>query len=204
MQDGTNNPQTPQPPRYQDDPRYRIPPEPRRRDLPYKQPWLAGILSGLFPGLGQIYAGYLMHGITIALIFVVIITALSSGDMRGIEPLLGMSIAFVYLYGIIDAARRSQAINRVLDGHGSAEVPEDIALPSRQGSMTGGTVLVVLGLIILGHTRFDLDLSWLEDWWPLALVALGGWLIYKARQEKSANDEKIGTYDQGGGGPRTL
>ena len=204
MQNDTNIPQTPPPPPYQEAPRYQAPPEPRRRDLPYKQPWLAGVLSGLFPGLGQVYAGYMIHGITIAVIFVVIITSLAGGDMNGLEPLLGMSIGFVYLYGIIDAARRAQAINRALDGYGSAEVPDNIKLPGHNGSMLGGTLLVVLGFILVLHNTFDFDLSWLRDWWPVILIALGGWLIYKARAEKAAGGDGSAAYDRGGESSNTM
>ncbi len=204
MQNDTNIPQTPPPAPHQDAPRYQAPPEPRRRDLPYKQPWLAGLLSGLFPGLGQVYSGYVIHGITTAIIFVVIITTLASSNMHGLEPLLGMSIGFVYLYGIIDAARRSQAINRALDGYGSGDVPDDLKLPGQNGSMVGGALLVVLGVILVAHTRFDVNLDWLEDWWPVLLIALGGWLIYKARSEKAARDEGTTTYDRGDDKPTAM
>ena len=195
MQNGTNIPPTPTPSpsptpvQYQGDPRYQAPQPQRRRDLPYKQGWLAGLLSGLFPGLGQVYVGYNRHGITIAVVFVVIITSLAGGDLEGLEPLLGMSLGFIWFYGIIDAVRRSQAYNRALDGYGQQAVPEDIKLPSTGGSMVGGILLVVFGVILVSHTRFDADMTWLRDWWPLALIGLGGWLMYKARAEKAAHRE---------------
>lgn len=160
-------------------------PETRRRDLPYKLPWLAGFLSGIFPGIGQVYVGYYRQGITIALIFIGLITALATGDMSGLEPLFGMSLGFTWLYNIIDAARRAQAVNRALDGYGDQTVPEDMPLPGSGGSVVGGTALIVLGVVLVARTRFDLDMSWLADWWPLALVGLGAWLILKARTEKA-------------------
>ncbi|HOX27104.1 MAG TPA: hypothetical protein PLL30_15400 [Candidatus Krumholzibacteria bacterium] len=160
--------------------------EARRRDLPYKIPFLAGFLSGVFPGVGQLYVGYYRHAITLALILAGIITVLAGGDVRGIEPLLGLGIGFTWVYAIIDAVRRAQAVNRALDGFGSEALPETIELPGTGGSMFGGVLLVILGLLLVAHTRFEFDLSWLEEWWPLGLVGLGIWLIWKARQEKSA------------------
>ena len=58
------------------------------------------------------------------------------------------------------------------------------------GALARATIiLVVFGLIMVAHTRFDADLTWLRDWWPLALIGLGGWLMYKARAEKAAQSE---------------
>ena len=197
MQNGTNIPPTPTPtpppapaPAPTPPPvQYQAPQPQRRRDLPYKQGWLAGLLSGLFPGLGQVYVGYNRHGITIAVVFVVIIASLAGGDLEGMEPLLGMSLGFIWFYGIIDAARRAQAVNRALDGYGQQAAPEDMKLPGTGGSMAGGIFLVIFGVILVAHTRFDADMTWLRDWWPLALVGLGGWLMYKARSEKAARSE---------------
>jgi hypothetical protein len=182
MQNDLNNPET----------RYSSSPPPimqDRRNLPYKLPWLAGFLSGIFPGIGQIYVGYYRHGITFGLVFAGIITALSSGDSSGLEPLFGLSLGFIWLYGIIDAARRAQAVNRALDGYGNQPVPDDLPLPGSGGSFTGGVVLIVLGLLLLGDLKFGLSLEWLADWWPLGLVGLGGWLVWKARTEKAADDQ---------------
>ncbi|MDY0110966.1 MAG: DUF5668 domain-containing protein [Candidatus Krumholzibacteria bacterium] len=157
-------------------------PAPRRRDLPYKVPFLAGFLSGIFPGVGQLYVGYYRQGITLGILFAGIITILAAGEVSPLEPFLGITLGFCWLYGIIDAARRAQAVNRALDGFGQEPLPEDFALPGG-GSMFGGSVLVILGVIMLLHTRFDVSLEWLEEWWPLLLVAVGGWLIWQARKD---------------------
>jgi len=159
-----------------------------RRDLPYKLPWLAGFLSGLFPGIGQVYVGYYKIGITFAVVFVTLITILSNGGADGLEPFFGLSMGFTWLYGIIDAARRAQAVNRALDGYGSGEVPEDMPLPGSQGSYPGGMILIVVGAFLLIHLQFDFDMEWLEDWWPLGLIGLGGWLVWKSRQEKASTE----------------
>jgi TM2 domain-containing membrane protein YozV len=155
----------------------------RRRDLPYKVPFLAGFLSGFFPGVGQLYVGYYRQGITLAILFAGIITILASNGLTGLEPFLGITLGFCWLYGIIDATRRAQAVNRALDGFGQEPLPEDFALPGG-GSVFGGSVLVILGVVLLLHTRFGMSLDWVADWWPLFLVAVGAWLIRQARREK--------------------
>lgn len=160
-----------------------------RRDLPYKTATLAGFLSGIFPGLGQVYVGYYRQGIVLALIFITLITALSSGDVDNLEPLFGMSLGFVWLYNIIDAVRRAQAVNRALDGYGPDAVPDEIPLPGSGGSRTGGWILIAIGGLLFARLNFGLSLAWLENTWPLALIGLGGWLVWKAREEKASTGD---------------
>jgi len=155
----------------------------RSRDLPYKSPALAACLS-LMPGLGQIYVGYYQRGFVHLAIIAGVITVLSSGGIPGLEPLFGIFLSFFWLYNLIDAYRRASLYNQALDGIEGIEMPEDFQLPDA-GSTVGGVVLIVLGVVLLMHTKFGMDLDWLVDWWPLGAVALGVWLIYKARQGKA-------------------
>jgi hypothetical protein len=164
----------------------RSEPSVRRRDLPYKIPFLAGFLSGFFPGLGQLYVGYYRQGITLAILFAGIITLLANGQLKGLEPFLGITLGFVWLYGIIDGAHRAQSVNRHLDGFGEEPLPAGSELPGG-GSVFGGAVLVILGLIILLHTRFDMSLQWLADWWPVLMIGGGVWLIWQARRDRKSD-----------------
>ena len=47
---------------------------------------------------------------------------------------------------------------------------------------------MIVGLIVLSHTAFGASLAWLEDWWPLALIGFGAYLVVKAMQERSSGD----------------
>ncbi len=153
----------------------------RRRGFPYKSPLLATVLS-FFPGLGQVYVGYYQRGFTHAIIMAVIITALSSG-MGNLTPMFALLLAFFWIYNIIDAGRRASLYNQAIDGVNSIEMPKDMKL-GEGGSMVGGVLLVAIGTILFLYTRFDVSLDWLEDWWPLGAVALGGHLIYKSLTNK--------------------
>ena len=59
--------------------------------------------------------------------------------------------------------------------------PKPEPRPSR-GSVVGGAILIVLGLLFLGH-NFLPDFNFI-DYWPLILVVIGGSLIYKSLQSK--------------------
>jgi TM2 domain-containing membrane protein YozV len=161
---------------------------------PWNQNWasgrksavLAAVLSGVFPGVGQVYLGYYQRGFLHAFVFAGIIAVLASGDARGLEPLFGMSIAFWYIYTIVDAARRASLYNQALDGMSPMPVPEDFKMPGSRPSLFAGLVITVLGLVFLLHTRFDFSLDWLADWWPAILVIIGLHMVWKAMREKSA------------------
>lgn len=154
----------------------------RRRDLPYKVPALAGFLCGIMPGLGHVYVGYFQIGVTVALVFAGSITALATGVSRGFEPLFGLTIAFTYLFGIVDAIRRAALYNRYLEGLGEDMPPPELVGAAWSGSRAGGLLLIGLGVLLTLETMFDVDLEWLADVWPLALVGLGVWLFLKARK----------------------
>jgi hypothetical protein len=158
-------------------------PPTRRRDLPYKVPALAGFLSGIMPGLGHVYVGYFQLGVTIFLVFAACITGLSMGVGKGFEPLFGFTIAFTYLFGIVDASRRASTYNRYLEGLANDVPPPEMVTMAWGGSRAGGVVLILLGILLALNTMFDIELEWLADVWPLGLVGLGIWLFVKARRE---------------------
>jgi hypothetical protein len=156
--------------------------DPRR-----KSPVLALVLS-LMPGVGQIYVGYSQQGFTNAIIIASIVALLSSNHLRGAEPLFGIFLAFYWLFNVVDAWRRATFYNNALAGIGPATLPEDFAVTSGRGTLAGGVALVLVGVIALSNTLFGLPLEWLEKWWPLALIAVGAWLIYPTFAGKRKTD----------------
>ena len=156
--------------------------DPRR-----KSPVLALVLS-LMPGLGQVYVGYYQQGFTNVLVAASIIAVLSSNMAGGAEPLLGIFLGFFWLYNIVDAWRRATFYNNALAGIGPAAMPEDFTVPGSRGTLAGGAALVLVGVIALSHTLFGMPLDWLQKWWPLALIGVGGWLIYPSIAGKKKDD----------------
>ncbi|HZL85094.1 MAG TPA: DUF5668 domain-containing protein [Candidatus Krumholzibacteria bacterium] len=150
--------------------------DPRRKSVV-----LATLLSG-FPGLGHIYVGYYQVGFLHILIFASLVTILAGGA-GGLTPLLALSLAFFVLYNFVDGARRASLYNLALDQAGSQGLPP-FELPRNRGSMTGGLFLIGMGALFLLHTRFDMDLYWLEEWWPLGLIAIGVYLFQKDRKSR--------------------
>lgn len=156
-------------------------------DARRKSPFLACVLSAM-PGLGQVYVGYYQRGFIHAIIVAVAITLLSSGSLGPLIPLVAISLAFFWLYNIVDAGRRAALYNLALDGGTGMELPEDFQVAGLRGSLIGGITLVVVGLVLLANTRFGVSLDWIEYWWPVAIIAFGGYLAYKAIQDKSESE----------------
>ena len=138
------------------------------------------------PGLGQVYVGYYQRGFIHAIVVAVLITLLAGGGAVPLIPLFGLFLAFFWLYNVVDAGRRAALYNEVLAGRTDVELPQDLKTPGLGGSVVGGVAIALVGFVLLLHTRFGVSLAWIEEWWPLALIGFGAYLVYKARQEKTA------------------
>ena len=86
----------------------------------------------------------------------------------------------------IDAYRKASLYNQALAGGEEVELPADFKAPSIRGSLFGGVTLMSVGVIFLLNTRFGISMAWLHEWWPAAPILFGGYLVYKAVQEKNA------------------
>ena len=130
------------------------------------------------PGLGQVYVGYYQRGFLHFFIAGATITLLE--ENVGPDALLGIFLAFFWLYNIVDAARRASFYNQYVLGGRGEELPD---MPSEFGGRTAGIVLVAIGALLLLETRFDFNMRWLEDWWPAGLILFGAKLIADNRQK---------------------
>ena len=57
-----------------------------------------------------------------------------------------------------------------------------VEMPKMSGNKPVGILLVIAGILILLDLNFDVSLEWLESWWPVGLIGLGGWLVLKGRR----------------------
>jgi phage shock protein C len=92
-------------------------------------------------------------------------------------------VAYIIAWIIIPEQPRENAMSMPPDPQ-QANIPPQPQQSSkyeeehRRGSIVGGLVLLVLGLLFLGQ-NFLPDFNF-GDWWPLILVAIGAGLLYKA------------------------
>jgi hypothetical protein len=147
-----------------------------------KSPLLACFLSAM-PGLGQVYVGYYRRGFVHAIVVASLITLLSE-DVGPLTPMLALFMAFFWLYNVIDAGRRAAYYNHVAAGGETFDMPADFATPGMHGSIAGGLLLIAAGVVFLSYTVWEIPLDWLEDWWPVAPILFGVYLVGKAILER--------------------
>src|SRR5581483_1981893 len=178
---------------------------------PGPHPAVAGILAGFFPfGVGAVYTGQYAKGLAHLVTFTLLVWGESVVNNGGLNTILGLGIAFFYVYQIIDAVRSAHAIRLgqpppdpfgLAQAFGASEVfhekpanatrvaavsgqpysptpqtPEPPAAASKVP--TAAVILIGLGLIFLLHTT-DLWYFNIDRLWPLILIGLGGWLLYR-------------------------
>lgn len=147
-----------------------------RKPAFHKSPGLAATLS-LMPGMGQIYVGYYTAGFLNLMIVASIITVLNSSLTHNVEPFFGLFLSFFWIFNMFDAAKRARLYNEYQLGREEAKAPTDSPL-------VGGIILLLLGLVLTLTITFNMDLEFLAPVWPLAILAIGVYMIFKYRKTK--------------------
>ena len=183
MNDTSTNPQPPTPPSVAPAP----PPPPIAyapataawTPLPAgaKNPGAAGAL-GIIPGMGHLYLGLYQRA---AILFGVWVLFISLAE-HSHGPFPAIAIPFWMVFSIIDASRQAKAINAT--GRPEANILGSDEPVRVSGSLTAGILLILIGGFLLLNRFVTIDLSFLNDWWPLLLVAFGGWQVFRYFQGK--------------------
>lgn len=157
---------------------YTVPPAPiGRAPDTGASPGLAFLL-GLIPGVGAIYNGQYVKGLVHVVILGVLISIVSSDAAGGMEPLFGLLIGVWVFYMAFEAyhtARRRQ-LGQLVDEFSSL-VP---MRGQRQSAFPAGPVaLISIGVLFLLNTLDIVRFSQLIRYWPIALIALGAYMLYE-------------------------
>lgn len=152
---------------------------------PRRKSGIITILLSLLPGLGHAYVGYYKRGFIHFVIYGFAISLHTSEQLDALAPLTFLFVPFFWVFTQIDAYRRATLYNLSLDGIENAPLPDDFSSPGAGGNMVGGVALTVVGLIVLSNTQFGISLDWIENWWPVAPISLGAYLIFGAMKEKA-------------------
>jgi hypothetical protein len=143
-------------------------------------PALAGILAGFFPfGVGAVYTGQYAKALAHLMIFVGLIWGLSSGHMGGLEPVLGIGLAFFIVYQIVDSIRTARALQLgqpVPDPFGLGQTFSPGEKIDTSKIPMAAVVLIGLGVLFLLQTSIGFEMDRI---WPLFLIGLGVWLFAK-------------------------
>lgn len=136
-------------------------------------PALAFIL-GLIPGVGAIYNGQYAKGLVHAVIFGLLITAITANTLRGFEPLLGILVGVFVFYMSLEAyhTARKRASGEPIEEFSSLAGPGDSGFP------TGAIILIGLGVLLLLNTLDLISIEAVLRFWPLGLILIGMYMLY--------------------------
>jgi hypothetical protein len=149
-------------------------------------PGLAFLL-GLIPGVGAIYNGQYVKGVIHVVILGLLISIVSSSEAAGgMEPLFGMLIGVWVFYMAFEAyhtARKRQL---------GQSVDEFSSLVSLHGGPSsrfpaGPAILIGVGLLFLLNNMDILRFSQIIRYWPIALIALGVYMLYERLSQSERN-----------------
>jgi Domain of unknown function (DUF5668)/B-box zinc finger len=142
-------------------------------------PGLAMVL-GFIPGLGAVYNGQYAKAAIHVLIFGGLIAALNADLPGSFDAFLGIALGAFCCYMPIEAYRTAKARSlgepeppNLLDGVGGGRKP------------IGAFVLIGIGVLLLMGNFGWLQHDWFEKSWPLALVIIGGWLLWDRMKKTS-------------------
>ncbi|MGA8038257.1 MAG: B-box zinc finger protein [Candidatus Acidiferrales bacterium] len=139
---------------------------------PGTNPGLAAVL-GLIPGLGAVYNGQYVKALIHVLIFGGLIAMESTDLPGGLSALFGVAIGCFYCYMPIEAYRTAKA--HLL---GTPEPVGITNIDSTAAKPIGAMVLIGLGVLLLLRNFDFLDREWFHRTWPIALIAVGVWLVW--------------------------
>ena len=172
-----NTSSAPPPPKYSapvNDSPYTAPPPPRSGSGSiHASPPLAFLL-GLIPGVGAIYNGQYAKGLVHAVVFGLLITAISSRSVHGFAPLLGIMIGVFVFYMALEAyhtARKRESGEQI-------EEFSSIVGTGQDGFPTGAVVLIGLGFLLLLNTLDLISIEAVIRFWPAGLILIGGYMLY--------------------------
>jgi TM2 domain-containing membrane protein YozV len=140
------------------------------KDQKEKNPSLAAFLA-IFPGMGAIYNGNIIKGITYMLIFAVLIVLTDSAN----EPdavVFGLLIAGFFIFQIIDSYNEAIKIKQnVLAEEKTTSNKEDLSLFS--------AIVVLMMGIVFQLANFNLfTYRQVTRLWPFVLISFGLRIVY--------------------------
>jgi hypothetical protein len=150
------------------------------KDAKEKNSSLAAFLA-IFPGMGAVYNGNLLKGVTYILIFAVLIV-LTSNAQDPDTVVFALMIAGFYIFQIIDSYNEASRLSReALPGGSPAEGRENL-------SLFAAIVVLVIG-ILFQLVNFDLlTFRQVSRLWPFVLIAFGVKIVFNYfKREENTN-----------------
>lgn len=152
-----------------------------------KNPGLAALISGLFPGSGLFYAGNYTKGFSYMLLFALLIVLLvfSADDgrhsMAAEIVVFALLLAGFYVFQIIDSFNEVKKRNGTRDP-ASEEITSEI-------SLTGSIIILILGVLFMLRNLDVISYRNIIKLWPLLIIGIGLKMVIEYLVVKENEDE---------------
>jgi len=148
-----------------------------------------GFCLGWIPGVGAIYNGQYAKGVVHAVIWGLLVSIVSSGSVRGFEPVFGIMIAVWEFYMAFEAYHTAQ---KRRNGEPVDEYSSLFDISGRRGPLPVAPIaLIVLGAVLLLHTLNVLDFYYIARYWPVLLIVAGAYLLYLRLTASGSAQEEV-------------
>jgi high-affinity Fe2+/Pb2+ permease len=134
------------------------------------------LLLGFVPGVGAIYNGQYAKGLVHAVVFALLVSAVSSGHNPGMEAFIGIMIAAWVFYMVFEAYHTARKRRY---GIAVEEFSGQFDFRAGSGRVPVGAILLIgLGFILLLDTTDIISIDEFGKYWPIGLILLGVYLLY--------------------------
>lgn len=145
-----------------------------------RNPSLAAFLA-IFPGMGAVYNGNILKGITYMLIFAVLVV-LTSNAQSSDEVVFGLMIAGFYIFQIIDSYNEASRMNQYISREGGQPAGKENL------SLFSAISVLVIG-ILFQLANFDiLTFRQVTRLWPFVLIVFGIKIIFNYFKREGKNN----------------
>ena len=144
---------------------------------------LLAFLLGLIPGVGAVYNGHYAKAVFHVVVFGGVVTLIGSGELEELAPLFVIFALMFFIYMPIEACRTAKALRR---GRSVDEFSGMLSLVHASSrSPAVGIAFITLGIVFLLHSLGYWRIPSLIPYWPVSLIALGAYLLYRRFSEPS-------------------
>lgn len=139
----------------------------------------AATMLGFVPGLGAVYNGEYTKALVHVCTFIAIVAILSASNSDTVHVVFGLLLPAFIIYMAVDANRTAKA-NLV------TPVRPDADALTFKARTIGPFILIGIGVIFLlqNFHAFQLD-NLIDRWWPLLLIGVGGFLVWRRSERQS-------------------
>ena len=149
---------------------------------------LLAFILGCIPGLGAVYNGQYVKGLIHILMFGSLLTVIVEGQVKELYGLFVPLLAFLVLYQPFEAMRTARALRR---GEEVNEFSGIIDLMfGGAPSIAGSVSWIAFGVVFFLHALGIWELTDVLPFWPLLLMALGVWRLFRAVIPKQRAEEE--------------